>query len=121
MDACDHFKQGLESDIAPETRNDPKSEVTNGCDPSKKALDTTEVSHMNFDIDANDQSKWGPEPEIGTENQQRPQSEVTEGGDTSTNKPGNSIWTEVISPGEGGSDDNCDEPTVLQSNPPLTA
>jgi hypothetical protein len=26
----------------------------------------------------------------------------------------------VISPGEGGSDDNSDGPTVLQSNPPLS-
>jgi hypothetical protein len=26
----------------------------------------------------------------------------------------------VISPGEGGSDDNSDELTVLQSNPPLS-
>ncbi len=69
-------------------KNDPESEVTDGCDPSKKALDKTEVSHKNFDIDANDQSKQGPEPEIGTENQQGPESEVTKGGDTSTNKPG---------------------------------
>jgi hypothetical protein len=45
---------------------------------------------------------------------------ATKGGDTSTNKPGNSIGTEVIFPGEGGSDDNCDGPTVLQSNPPLS-
>jgi hypothetical protein len=121
MDACDHSKQLLESEIPPETQNDPESEVTDGCDPSKKSLDKTEFSHKNVDIDANDQFKQGPEPEIGTENQQGPVSEVTEGGDTSTNKPGNSIGTEVISPGEGGSDDNCDEPTVLQSNPPLTA
>jgi hypothetical protein len=70
VDACDHSKQGLESEIAPETQNDPESEVTDGCDPSIKALDKTEVSHKNFDIDANDQSKQGPEPEIGTENQQ---------------------------------------------------
>jgi hypothetical protein len=35
MDACDHSKQELEL-IAPETRNDPESEVTDGCDPSKK-------------------------------------------------------------------------------------
>ncbi len=57
---------------------------------------------------------------MGTENQQRPESEVTEGGDTSTNKPGNGIRTEVISPREGGSDDNSDGPTLLQSNPPLS-
>jgi hypothetical protein len=48
--------------------NPSESEVTEGCDPSKKALDKTEVSNKNFDIDANDQTKQGPEPEIGTEN-----------------------------------------------------
>jgi hypothetical protein len=36
LDACDHSKQGLESEIAQETQNDPESEVTDGCDPSKK-------------------------------------------------------------------------------------
>jgi hypothetical protein len=120
-DACDHSKQGLESEIPPETQNGPESEVTYGCDLSKKALYKTEVSHKIFDIDANDQTKQGPELEIGTENQQGPESEVTKGGDTSTNKPGHSIGTEVISPG-GGSDDNSDGPTVtvLQSNPPLS-
>jgi hypothetical protein len=39
MDACDHSKQRLESEITPETQNDPESEVIDGCDPSKKALD----------------------------------------------------------------------------------
>jgi hypothetical protein len=29
-DAWDHSKQGLESEIPPETQNDPESEVTNG-------------------------------------------------------------------------------------------
>ncbi len=57
MDSCDHSKQRLESEIAPETQNDPESEVTDGCGSSKKTLDKTEVSHKNFDIDANDQSK----------------------------------------------------------------
>ncbi len=42
------------------------------------------------------------------------------GGDTSTNIPGNSIGIEVISLGEGGSDDKSDGPKVLQSNPPLS-
>ncbi len=56
-DACDHSKQGLESEILPETKNDPKSKVTDDCDPSQKALDKTEVFHKNFDIDANDQTK----------------------------------------------------------------
>jgi hypothetical protein len=63
-----------------------------------------------FDIDANDQTKQGSEPEIGIENQHEPESEVTKGGDTSTNIPCNSIETEVISPGEGGSDANSDGP-----------
>ena len=35
-DACDHSKQGLESEISSETQNDPESEVKDGCDPSKK-------------------------------------------------------------------------------------
>ena len=117
MDACDRSKQGLESEIPPETQNDPESEVTDGWDPSQKALEKTEVCHKHFDI-ANDQTKQGPKPEIGTENQHEPESEVTKGGDTSTNIPGNSIGTEVISPGESGSDDNSDGPQVLQSNPP---
>jgi hypothetical protein len=39
MDACDNSKQGTESEIAPETQNDPDSEVADGCDPSKEALD----------------------------------------------------------------------------------
>jgi hypothetical protein len=37
MDACDYSKQGLESEIASETQNDPELEVTDGCDPSKIA------------------------------------------------------------------------------------
>jgi hypothetical protein len=47
-DACDHSKQGLESEISPETQNDPEFEVSDGCDHSKKALDKTEVSHKNL-------------------------------------------------------------------------
>jgi hypothetical protein len=69
MDACDYSKQGLESEIPPETQNDPESEESDGWNYSKKALDKIEASHKNFDVDANDQSKQGPEPEIGTENQ----------------------------------------------------
>jgi hypothetical protein len=68
MDACDHSKQGLESEIAPETQHDPDSEVTDGFDPSKSALDKDELSQENFDMDANDQSKQGPEPAIVIEN-----------------------------------------------------
>ena len=73
-----------------------------------------------FDIDSNDQTKQGPEPEIGAENQKGPESEVTDGSDNSINVPGDNIGTDLISPGEGGSDDNSDGPTVLQSNPPLS-
>jgi hypothetical protein len=79
LDACDHSKQGLESEISPETQNDLESEVTDGCDPSKSALDKNEVSHENFDMDANDQSKQVPVPTIGTENQKELESEVTNG------------------------------------------
>jgi hypothetical protein len=120
MDACDHSKQGLETEIAPAPQNDPESEVKDGCDPSKSALDKNEVSHENFDMDTNDQSKQGPEPEIGTENQNGPESEFTDGCDTSINVPGDNIGTDVISPGEGGSDDRNDGSTVLQSNPLLS-
>ncbi len=59
-------------------------------------------------MDANDSSKQGPEPEIGTENQNGQESEVTDGGNTSINVPGVNIGTDVISPGEGGSDDKID-------------
>jgi hypothetical protein len=69
-------------------------------------------------MNANNQSKQGLEPEIGTENQNGPDSEVTDGSDTSMNVPGVNIGTDVISSGEGGSDDKSDGSTVLQSNPP---
>ncbi len=62
----------------------------------------------------------GPEPETNSENQHEPESEVAKGGDTSTNMPGNSIGTEVISQGESCSDDNSDGPKVLKSNHPLS-
>ena len=120
MDICDHYKQGLELEIAPEIQHDPDSEVTDGCGPSKSALDKHEVSHEKFDIDANYSSKQGQEPEISTENQKGPQSEVTDGGNTSINVPGVNIGTDVISPGEGDSDDEINESTVLSPNPPLT-
>jgi hypothetical protein len=96
MDTCDHSKQGLKSEIASETQHDPDSEVTDGCDPSKSALDKHEVSHENFEMDANDQSKQGLEPEIGTENHNGPESEVTDGGNTSINVLGVNIGTDVI-------------------------
>jgi hypothetical protein len=113
MDACDHSKQGLESEIAPEIQSDPESEVTDDCDPFKSALDKNEVSHEKFDMDANNQSKQGPEPEIGTENQKGPESEVTDGSDTSISVPGGNIGTDVMSPGEGGSDDESNGSTIL--------
>ncbi len=90
MNACDHSKQGLETQIASETHNDPKSEVTDSCESSKYVLDDiekdvndvtgpkevmggsehsqNESAHKNIDMNANDQSKQGPETEIGTEN-----------------------------------------------------
>ncbi len=36
MNACDHSKQGLETQIASETHIDPESEVKDGCESSKK-------------------------------------------------------------------------------------
>ncbi len=120
MDTCDHSKQGLESEIAPETQHDPESEVTDGCDPSKSALDKNKVSHEKFDMDANDQSKQGPEPKIDTENQKEPEIELTDSSDTFINVTGDNIGTDEISPGEGGSDDKSDGSTVLPSHPPLS-
>jgi hypothetical protein len=46
--------------------------------------------------------------------------EVAHGNYTSINVTGDNIETEVISPGDGGSDDKGDRSTVLQSNPPLS-
>ncbi len=57
---------------------------------------------------------------FGTENQSRPESEVTDGGNTSINVPGVNIETDVISPGEGDSDNKIHGSTILPSNPPLT-
>jgi hypothetical protein len=39
MNACDHSKQGLETQIASETHNDPESEVKDGCESSKNLPD----------------------------------------------------------------------------------
>jgi hypothetical protein len=36
MNACDHSKQGLESEIPPETQNNSESEVIDCCNPPKK-------------------------------------------------------------------------------------
>jgi hypothetical protein len=40
--ACDHSKQGLETQIASETHKDPVSEVTDGCESAKNVLDDIE-------------------------------------------------------------------------------
>jgi hypothetical protein len=39
MNACDYFKQGLETQIASETYNDSESEVKDGCESSKNVPD----------------------------------------------------------------------------------
>jgi hypothetical protein len=76
MNACDHSKQGLETQIASETHNGPKSEVTDSCESSKNVpadieKDVTDVTgpnavmggsehsqneypHKNIDMNAND-------------------------------------------------------------------
>jgi hypothetical protein len=84
MNACDHSKQGLETQIASETHNDPESEDTDGCESSENVPDDIDkdvtdvigsmevmggnehsqnkISHYNIDMNANDQSKHQPEP-----------------------------------------------------------
>jgi hypothetical protein len=131
MNACDHSKQGLETQIASETHKDPVSEVTDRCESSKNVPDDIEkdvtdvtgpkeakggsehsqniFANENNDMNANDQSKQGQETEIGTDNPNGPESEGTDGGN---------VGTDVISPLESASDDKSDEPPVLPSNPP---
>ncbi len=70
-------------------------------------------------MNINGQSKHQPESKIGTENWKGQESEGTDGGDTSINVPGDNVWTDVISPQEGASDDKSDEPPVLPSYPPV--
>ncbi len=55
-------------------------------------------------MNANDQYKQGPETDIGTDNPKRPEFEGTDG---------DNVGTDVISPQEGASDDESDEPPVL--------
>jgi hypothetical protein len=134
--ACDHSKQGLETQIASETHKDPVSEVADGCESAKKIFydiekDVTDptgqkevmggsvqvenqFSHDNINENANDQSKHQLDPKIGTKNTKGPESECKDGGDTYINVVG----TDVISPQEGASDDKSVEPPVLPSNPP---
>jgi hypothetical protein len=140
--ACDHAKQGIETQIASDNHKDSVSEGINGCESAKNVLDDIEkddtnvtgqkkvmggsvqvenqFSHDNIDENANDQSKHQLDPEIGTETPQGPESECEDGGDTSINAPGDNVGTDVISPREGASDDKSDGPTVLPSNPPLS-
>jgi hypothetical protein len=131
MNACDHSKQGLETQIASEIHYDPESEVTDSCESFKNVQDDiekdvtdvtgqkevmggsehsqNEFAHKNTDMNANDQSKQGLETEIGAENPNVPESEGTDGGN---------VGTDIISPREGASDDKSDEPLVLPSSPP---
>jgi hypothetical protein len=141
--ACDHAKQGLETQIASNKHKDPVSEVIDGCQSAKSVLDDMEkddtdvtgqkevmggsvqlenqFSHDNIDENVNDQSKHRLDPKIGTENPKGPESEcIDNGGDTSINVPGDNVGTDVISPQEGASDDKSDEHPVLPSNPPLS-
>ncbi len=82
--ACDHSKQGLETQITSENHKDPVSEVTDGCESAKNVLDDIEkdvtdatgrkevmggrvqvenqFSHDNIDENANDQSKHQLDP-----------------------------------------------------------
>jgi hypothetical protein len=76
-----------------------------------------QFSHDNIDENANDQSKHQLDPKIGTENTEGPESECKDGGDTSINVQGDNVGTDVISPQEGASVDESDEPSVLPSNP----
>jgi hypothetical protein len=119
MNACDHSKQGLETQIASETHNDPESEDKDGCKSSKNVPDDidkdvtdvkgsmevmgesehsqNEFSHDNIDsMNSNDQSKHQPELKIGTENPNGPESEGRDSGDTSINVPGDYVGTDVI-------------------------
>ncbi len=106
MNACDHSKQGLETQITSKTHNDPASEVTDSCKSSKNETndiekDVTDVTgpkevmggseysqnefpHGNIDMNANVQSKQGLETEIGTEHPNEPESESTGGGNVKT-------------------------------------
>jgi hypothetical protein len=128
MNACDHSKQGLDTQIASETHNDPEVGVTDACESSKNVPDDiekvvtdvgpkevmsgsehsqNEFAHKNNDINANDQYKQGPETDIGTDNPKRPELEGTDGCN---------VGTDVILPQEGASDDKSGEPPVLLPN-----
>jgi hypothetical protein len=79
MNACDQSKQGLETQVASETHNDPEVGVTDACESSKNVPDDiekvvtngtgpkqvmsgsehsqNEFAHKNIDMNANDQYK----------------------------------------------------------------
>ncbi len=140
--ACDHAKQGQETQIASDHHKDPVSEVIDGCESAKNVLDDIEkddtdvtgqkevmggsvqvenqFSHDNIDENANDQSKHRVGPKIDTENPQGPESACKDGGDTSINVQCDNVGTDVISLQEGASNDKSDEPPVLPPNPPLS-
>jgi hypothetical protein len=136
--ACNHAKQGLETQITSDKHKDPVSEVIDGCESAKNVLDDIEkddtdvtgqkevmggsvqvenqFSHDNIDENANDPSKHRLDPKIGTENPKGLESECKDGGDSSINVTGDNVRMDVISPREGASDDKSDEPPVLPSN-----
>ncbi len=111
--ACDHAKQGIETQIASENHKDSVSEGIDGCESAKNVLDDiekddtdvtgqkedmggslqveTQISHDNIDENANNQSKHKLDPKIGTENPKGPESECKDGGDTSMNVPGDNV------------------------------
>jgi hypothetical protein len=132
MNACDHSKQGIETQIASETHNYSEVGVTDACESSENVPDDiekvvtdvgtkevmggsehsqNEFAHNNNDMNANDQCKQGPETDIGTDNPKRPELEGTDGGN---------VGTDIVSLQEGASDDKSDEPPVIPSNPPPT-
>ncbi len=111
--ACDHAKQGIETQITLDNHKDPVSEVIDGCESAKNVLDDIEkddtdvtgqkevmggsvqvenqFSHDNIAENANDQSKHQLDPEIGTENPKGPESECKDGGDSSINVTGDNV------------------------------
>ncbi len=110
MNACDHSKQGIETQIVSETHNDPEVGVTDACESSKNVLDDiekvvtvvgpkevmggsehsqNEFAYKNNDVNANDQYIQGPETDIGTDKPKRPELEGTDG---------DNVGTDIISP-----------------------
>jgi hypothetical protein len=139
--ACDHAKQGIETQIASDNHTNSVSEGIDGCESAKNEPDDIEkddtddtgkkevmggsvqvdnqFSYDNIDENANDQSKYQPDPNIDTEIPKGTESECKDGGDTSINVPGDNVPTDVISPPEGASEEKSNESPVLPSNAPL--